>query len=208
MNLNFKDMKILIDNGHGCNTLGKESPDKKLREYAWTRDIAKRLEARLKALGYDAKRITAEEFDVPIPTRVGRINATCKAVGAQNVLLVSIHNNAANNGGWDSAKGFSVFVSKNSSANSKKCASIFTDEAIARNMMGNRSIPACKYWTWSWTTKDIGILKNSKCPAVLTENGFMDNQEECAYLLSEEGKEQFVDLHVAAITKYVNSFNS
>lgn len=198
-------MKILIDNGHGYDTPGKESPDKKLREYAWTRDIAKRLEGKLKTLGFDAQRITPEENDISITTRVNRVNAICKTVGAKNVLLVSIHNNAAGNGSWGTAKGFSVFVSKNSSADSKKCAAIFTDEAIARNMMGNRSIPAGKYWTWSWTKADIGILKQSKCPAVLTENGFMDNREECANLLSEAGKEQFVDLHVAAITKYVQS---
>ncbi len=200
-------MKILIDNGHGFDTPGKESPDKKLKEYAWARDIAKRLEARLNALGYDVQRITPEENDVPITTRVNRINAICKTVGANNVLLVSIHNNAAGNEKWSKAKGFNVFVSKNSSENSKKCATIFTDEAIARKMMGNRYIPDCKYWTWSWTDKDIGILKNSKCPAVLTENGFMDNKEECAYLLSEQGKEQFVELHVAAITEYVKSHN-
>ena len=40
-------MKILIDAGHGVNTLGKQSPDGKLREYAWARDIAKRLETSL-----------------------------------------------------------------------------------------------------------------------------------------------------------------
>lgn len=201
-------MKILIDAGHGVNTLGKQSPDGKLREYAWARDIAKRLETSLKALGYDAQRITPEEHDVAISTRVNRINSICKTVGAKNVLLVSIHNNAAGHGTWGSATGFSVFVSKNASAESKKCAAFFTDEAITRKMIGNRSIPACKYWTWSWTTNDIGILKNSNCPAVLTENGFMDNKEECAWLLSEQGKKQFVDLHVAAITRYIKSLHS
>ena len=34
-------MKILIDNGHGCNTPGKRSPDGRFREYAYTRYIAK-----------------------------------------------------------------------------------------------------------------------------------------------------------------------
>lgn len=28
-------MKILIDNGHGVDTPGKRSPDRKLREYAY-----------------------------------------------------------------------------------------------------------------------------------------------------------------------------
>lgn len=198
-------MKILIDNGHGINTPGKCSPDKRLREYAWARDIAKRLDAKLKSLGYDSMRIVTEETDVPLAHRVQRVNNICKSVGSKNVLLVSIHNNAAGNGGWGTAKGFSVFVSKNASSNSKKCAAIFTDEAKARNLMGNRSIPAEKYWTWSWTKSDIYILKNTNCPAVLTENMFMDNKGDCDFLLSEAGKNMIVDLHVAAIEKYVKS---
>ncbi len=198
-------MKILIDNGHGINTSGKRSPDGRLKEYEWTREIAQRLEAQLRAKGYDAQRIVPENSDVSITTRCNRVNSICKQVSAKNAVLVSIHNNAAGNGSWNTATGFSVFVSKNASSNSKKLASIFTDEGIARNMMGNRSIPACKYWTWSWTTNDIGILKGTACPAVLTENGFMDNKEECDYLLSEQGKQAYVELHVAAIEKYIKS---
>lgn len=198
-------MKILIDNGHGSNTLGKSSPDNRLREYAWAREIAVRIVDKLKSLGYDAQRLTPEDYDVSITKRVLRANEICRKHGTKNVLLVSIHNNAAGNGKWGNAKGFSVFVSKNASANSKKCARLFTDEAIARKLMGNRSIPAEKYWTWSWTTADIGMLKQSNCPAVLTENLFMDNKEDCDFLLSEAGKNIIVDLHVAAIEKYVKS---
>ncbi len=107
-------MKILIDNGHGNNTSGKCSPDNRLREYVWAREIAVRLVDRLKALGYDARRLTPEEYDVSIAKRVLRANEICKKYGSRNVLLVSVHNNAAGNGKWGTAKGFSVFVSKNS----------------------------------------------------------------------------------------------
>lgn len=198
-------MKILIDAGHGINTPGKSSPDGRLREYEWARDTAHRLEAALKEKGYDVERIVPETNDISIMVRCNRVNAICKQIGIKNAVLVSIHNNAAGNGSWGTAKGFSVFVSKNASSNSKKLASIFTDEAITRKMIGNRSVPAEKYWTWSWTNSDIGILKGTACPAVLTENGFMDNKEECDYLLSEKGKQDFVDLHVAAIEKYIKS---
>ena len=202
----LKNMKVLIDNGHGSNTKGKHSPDFRLREYAWARDIAKRIETKLLALGYDARRIVKEETDIPITTRVSRINAVCSQVGSNNVLLVSIHNNAAGGDGkWHDARGFSVFVSKNASTNSKKCASIFTEEAMTRKMMGNRSVPACKYWTWNWAKADIGILANSRCPAILTENFFQDNKEDVDYLVSENGKEEIVDLHVQAIIKYLKS---
>ena len=36
-------MKILIDNGHGENTPGKCSPDGRLKEWAYTREIADRV---------------------------------------------------------------------------------------------------------------------------------------------------------------------
>lgn len=198
-------MKILIDNGHGSNTLGKCSPDKRLLEYKYCREIAEEAEKALRARGYDAERIVRETTDIPITTRCTRVNNICAKVGAKNVLLVSIHNNASSVNPWGTARGFSVFVSKNASANSKRCAAIFTDYAIARKLMGNRSIPACKYWTWSWTTKDIGILKNSACPAILTENLFMNNREDVDFLLSAEGRKAIVDLHVEAIERYIKT---
>ena len=197
-------MKILIDNGHGSNTAGKCSPDKRLREYDWSRDFAKRLVAALKKKGYDAELITPEASDVKLQTRVSRVNNICKAVGARNCLLVSIHNNAGGGDGkWHDACGWSVFVSKNASENSKKLACMLTVEAMKRELMGNRSVPLQKYWTWSWTNKDIYILKNTACPAVLTENMFQDHKGDVDYLLSEAGMTELVDLHVDGITKYI-----
>ena len=199
-------MKILIDNGHGANTPVNCSPDGRLREYAWSRECAKRLVAALKKKGYDAELITPEASDVKLQTRVSRVNNICKAVGARNCLLVSIHNNASGSDGkWHDACGWSVFVSKNASENSKKLARMLTVEAMKRELMGNRSVPIQKYWTWSWTDKDIYILKNTACPAVLTENMFQDHKGDVDYLLSEEGMTELVDLHVDGITKYVEA---
>ena len=78
-------------------------------------------------------------------------------------------------------------------------------EAMKRELMGNRSVPLQKYWTWSWTNKDIYILKNTACPAVLTENMFQDHKGDVDYLLSEEGMKELVQLHVDSITKYIKS---
>ena len=47
-------MKILIDNGHGENTKGKRSPDGRLREYLYAREIAEAIERELRLRGYDA----------------------------------------------------------------------------------------------------------------------------------------------------------
>ena len=64
-------VKILIDNGHGVNTKGKQSPDGRLREYAFAREIAKRVESCLKCKGYDVERIVPEDFDISLLSRLG-----------------------------------------------------------------------------------------------------------------------------------------
>lgn len=51
------------------------------------------------------------------------------------------------------------------------------------------------------------ILKNTLCPSVLTENLFMDNQEDYKFLLSAAGKRAIVGLHVRAFCEYLKMFN-
>ena len=80
-------MKILIDNGHGSNTPGKCSPDGRLKEYAYAREIAVRLEAELRKQGVDAERIVKEEIDVPLSERCRRANE----YKSGDTILVSIH---------------------------------------------------------------------------------------------------------------------
>ena len=45
-------MKILIDNGLGRDTTGKRSPDGRLLEWSYTREIARRVVAELQAQHY------------------------------------------------------------------------------------------------------------------------------------------------------------
>ena len=52
--------------------------------------------------------------------------------------------------------------------------------------------------------EDFYILRKSRCPAVLTENFFMDNKADVAYMLSDEGKEAIVRCHVEGIKKYID----
>ena len=92
-------IKILIDNGHGVNTKGKQSPDGRLREYAYAREIATRVVNELRGMGYNAERVVEEEQDIALSVRCKRVNDICKKVGAKNVVLVSIHNNAAGGDG-------------------------------------------------------------------------------------------------------------
>ena len=60
-----------------------------------------------------------------------------------------------------------------------------------------------------WSDGDIDfeagfyILKHTLCPAVLTENFFMDNHKDLQYLQSATGRRAIVDLHVEGIIEYI-----
>lgn len=195
-------VKVLIDNGHGENTPGKCSPDKRLREYAYAREIARRVEKCLKCKGYDAQRIVEEETDIPLSVRCKRVNDICKQVGTKNVLLVSIHNNAAGaDGKWHEARGFSAHVGLNASSKSKMLAQYLWNEAIQQGLKGNRSVPAAPY-----IAQNLAICRDTACPAVLTENLFQDNKEDVELLLSEEGKERVTATHVNAIVEFIKDY--
>lgn len=195
-------VKVLIDNGHGENTPGKCSPDKRLREYAYVREIARRVEKCLRCKGYEAQRIVEEETDVPLSERCKRVNDICKQVGTKNVLLVSIHNNAAGGDGkWHEARGFSAHVGLNASSKSKMLAQYLWNEAIQQGLKGNRSVPAAPY-----IAQNLAICRDTACPAVLTENLFQDNKEDVELLLSEEGKEKVTATHVNAIVNFIKDY--
>ena len=83
--------------------------------------------------------------------------------------------------------------------NSKKLARLLYEEAEKRGLKGNRSVPTEKYWVQS-----LAMCRDTKCPAVLTENMFMDNKQDKEFLLSKEGREKIIDLHVQGIIKYIN----
>lgn len=192
-------MKVLIDAGHGKETKGKRSPDGRLQEWAYCREIAAGLEKALTAKGIKAKRIVTEDSDITLGERCRRVNEVCKAEGAKNVLLVSIHNNAAGYGtGWKSARGWSGWVYTECSDRSKRLAQCLYAAAEKRGLKGNRSVPSCKYWT-----ANFYILRKTNCAAVLTENLFQDNKEDVQFLLSDEGKKAIIDLHVEGIMNYI-----
>lgn len=210
--------KILIDNGHGIDTKGKCSPDGKLREWAWTREVAQMLVEELTRRGYDAQRIVTENTDIPLnrgaDSRVKRVNTICKAYGATNCLLVSIHINAApdnpkvivrkdTHGAWKTCRGFCVMVAPNASTASKRLAATIYTEAEKHKLQGNRAVPKDKYWIQS-----LAMCRDTNCPAVLTENLFQDNESDAAWLQTAEGKRTIVALHADGIEKYIKTQKS
>lgn len=194
-------MKILIDPGHGIDTPGKRSPDGLILEYLWNRQVADLILEGLLSAGVDASLVVTETNDVSLRNRVNRVNTICNRLGASNVLLVSIHANAAGNGSaWMNAKGWSCYTSKGKTKSDQVAECLydafeeeFQDRKIRKDMSdGDRD--------WE---ENFYVLQKSKCPAVLLENFFYDNREECAWMLQEETKRRIASAAVKGIIKYI-----
>ena len=195
-------MKILIDNGHGHNTPGKRSPDGKFRESAYNREIAKRIVADLIDRGYDAELLAPEDNDVSLEERVRRVNALCSAHGKSNVILVSVHVNAAGNGSkWTNATGWSVYTCKGQTTSDKLAECLC--EAAIKNFPGKRIRTDYSDGDSDWEA-NFYILRHSLCPAVLTENFFMDGLD-LEFLQSKAGKQAIVDTHVEGIIEWLEN---
>ena len=194
-------MIVLVERGHGIETLGKRSPDGVLREWKYCNEIATEVVKRLKTLGYNAQMLVTEENDISLGTRCKRANEVCKHFGASNVLLVSIHLNAKGNGSaWMDARGWQACVSMNASARSKQLASYLFDAASEQGLKMRSPKPGQKWWA-----QNLAICRDTNCPAVLTENLFQDNENDYKYLLSDKGREAIINLHVTGIVNYIKS---
>ena len=195
-------MKILLDPGHGIDTPGKRSPDGSFREYLWNRQVADLVLSRLKARGIDADLVVTETNDISLRTRAMRVNRVCDRIGAKNVLLISIHSNAAGMGNsWMYAKGWSCFTSpgKTQSDELAECmydsfSRAFPDRKMRKDLTDGDSD----------MESDFYILIKTKCPAVLLENFFYDNLEECAWLLMGRTKERIADAIVGGLLIYLS----
>lgn len=201
-------MKILIDNGNGLNTLGKRSPDGTLIEAAYTREIGRRIVSDLTDSGYDAELLVPEDEDISLSERVKRVNAISSSCPAQtghlapNVILISIHINAAGNGSkWTNATGWSVYTCKGQTA-SDHLADCLCQAAI-KNFPGRRI--RTDYSDGDHDREEnFYILRHSLCPAVLTENFFMDGLD-FEFLQSKDCKQAIVDTHIEGIIEYIES---
>lgn len=202
-------MIVLFDNGHGITTDGKRSVDGRLREYAYARKVVREVVKRLKALGVDARILVPEDADIPLGERANRVNAVCDRVGANRVCLVSVHLNAAGNGKqWMNATGWEAWTTKGQTQGDKLADCLYD---AAESVLGGMFPGVLKVRTdmtdgdrdkeENWT-----ILYRSKCAAVLTENFFMDNRADVAWLESDAGFDAIVRLHVEGVMAYIRKY--
>jgi len=198
-------MKILIEGPHGITTKGKRSPDGRLREYKYCREIAREVVKRLKAQGYDAEDTVPEEADIALGERCNRVNAWCDRLGTKNVLFVSVHCNGSGDGSkWMNARGWEAWTSKGQTQGDKLADCLY--DAAQKYLP--KGTPIRTDTTDGDRDKEgnLAVVRGTRCAACLTENLFQDNREDVDWLLSPEGREAIVTLHVEGIKAYVAKY--
>ena len=197
-------MTILLDNGHGglvngqYQTNGKRSPiwndGSQLYEGEFNRAIVGGIVQELTRLHISYVNIAPEYRDVRLETRVKRAN---EYSGITSFYL-SIHANA---GGGHGAE---IFTSPGDTK-SDQIATIFGNEY-------KRIFPKRKLRT-DFSDGDLDkerrfyVLTKTKMPAILTENFFMDNEEECRnILMNRAGRDKIVQYHMNAILRVREKF--
>ena len=192
-------------------TPGKRSPDHSLLEFWYSRQIIKRIEEKLDELkilhwnthpeeGWCSSTYNTDSKDLQL--RVKRVNAKyaeCVKDGLTPILL-SVHVNAAGNGGWYNATGWSAYTTKGKTKSDDLAECLYD---AAKEVLKDKKIRTNNSDGDSDLESDFYIIKHSKCPAVLTENFFMDCMKDKEYLLSEEGKQNITDIHINGILKYI-----
>lgn len=192
---------VILDNGHGIETPAKRSPDGLFREYRWCRDFAIKLKELLEYAGYKVWILVPEDEDISLNERVRRANAIIDENGADKCILVSIHNNAAGMGDrWYNATGWEAFTTKGKT-NSDRLAELLYEEIALQG------IKTRKDTSDGDSDKEAGFkILTVNCPAVLTENMFMDSKKDIEFLNSDDAY-KLLEAHCNGIRRYFEDRN-
>lgn len=187
-------MTVILDNGHGKETAGKRSPiwpdGTQLLEWEFNRDIVRRICALLDDEDIMYEKLVPEDLDISLKERCRRANIIHDMTGG-NCFLISVHGNAGGGTGWEcyTTPG-TTSADEIATALCKVFEQEFGGEYKMRfdNSDGDPDKEA-----------DFYILRHTKCPAVLTENFFMDNPADCKLMMSEDGRQRIAEAHYWAI---------
>lgn len=200
-------MKIIIlGTAHLKSTFGKCSPDKKFYEYLYSRELVQYIKNILEKSGYKVF-VDIPEDDLKLTQnqellkRVTFVNDVCKIYGTNNCIYISIHVNAAGDGSqWMNATGWECYTTRGKTKSDILAECLYNS---AKKNLINKKIRIDFSDGDSDKESNFYVLKHTKCPAVLTENFFMDNKDDVKYLLSKEGFEQIIQTHIDGILNYL-----
>lgn len=144
-------MLIVLNPGHGGSDPGAVNEELQITEHAVCVEIVKRIQAKL---------------DCTVVMQTEGLSKAIKAINAlKPSLVVSVHCNASSN---KTAHGTETLYYPTSSAG-HMLASMIQYQLVETLKLSNRGIKA---------RDDLGLLRDTVCPAVIVEPFFISNSEE------------------------------
>ena len=193
----------IFDNGHGgiidgvYQTAGKRSPiwedGTQLFEGEFNRSIVRRLLDLCEQAGIECVNLVDSDLDVSLSDRTTKANEIYRNTD-KPCIYVSIH---ANGFTEESANGWGVYTSYGETK-SDEIATILFNKAEAE-------FPNRRMRTDTYSDGDVDkeanfwVLAKTAMPAILSENFFMTNEEECKLLMSEDGRDRIAKIHFEMI---------
>ena len=216
---------IIFDYGHGKTTSGKRSPAystlskedqtyfakypefgvDRYYEYLSNRVIGRETARQMRERGWQVHEILTQSedlTDIGLTVRANRVNAICAKYGANNCVFISFHSNAAGDGKWLTAQGWSAYTTKKQNESDKLATALY-DEAD-KIFKGRKIRKDMSDGDPDWEANFTVIYKTT-CPSVLTESFFYDNIDDLKYIVSEVGRDAIIKVHINGIENYLNN---
>lgn len=207
----MKKVCVIIDPAHGANTAGKGSPftlnnvppHLEFREYLWSREICCMIATELEKKGLEVFFTVTGDEEPGLLYRYMTANTHINQHPEMHHIFISIHNNAAGNGSkWCNARGWSAYTTPGQN-NSDKFADCLYDAMESYSKEAGIKIRTDKRDGDRDCEANFAVLKGVKCPAVLTENLFQDNEDDVRLLQNNDIKNLIVKVHVQGILQFI-----
>lgn len=197
----------ILDAGHGgmidgvYQTEGKRSPvwedGSQLFEGVSNRDFVRRISKELESRDISYINLVDTEIDTPLKIRselANKLHREEQKGDGRSMIYISIHSDAFNK---KSANGWSVFTSPGQTLSdivaenlALKFNEIFPKKTLRKDERDKDLDKEAKFW----------VLTKTIMPAILSENFFMTNPNECQnILMKEEGRDKIARLHYETI---------
>src|SRR5574344_716250 len=189
-------MKVLLDPANGKETIGRRSPDSKIQEWEWSREIISLIEKRLDSFGINHERTWNLDTE---PGQRNRCKLANQIAKTEDCILISIHLGlSGKENEWRNKRGWSNYISPNATGKTKTLASIISDCAKNSDIHVRRPDKSHSYWLAKYA-----ICRSTSMPSVFIECMYMDNLDDYKILNSDEGKNKISEIIVEGICTYL-----
>ena len=179
---------VCLDPGHGPGNVNG-SPDGTYKEWEFTWDMAQRIKPLLEAQGVGVVLTkTADNY----PSLTERANISNKA---QPDCFVSIHTNAAGEGGWSSASGLEIYTSAGPMTAKRNVLASDLVNVFHAAGVALRSEPI-KHEMYT-------VLAKTDAPACLIEYGFHTNKTDVEYLKDTKYRDKLAEATAKGICEFL-----